>query len=238
MAQLSSSLVCTLSLIALAGCGATQSRPSSSSPLPSSSESSSEPADSLSVSGLRGTLSQHEISGALDPRLPKFLRCAQQRMGELEALSGTISFAFHIAVNGSVADVRPTASTLGDRETERCMVEVAKSTRFPAPHGGEADFNWPLELPPSGDVRAPVELASDFARAVLSREGAALHARCGGGQVVVTAYVDTEGSVLAAGVAAPDLATSSELDCVAEGVRALRFESPGSYLGKLSFTLP
>jgi hypothetical protein len=194
--------------------------------------------DSLAVTGLRGTLSQHEIQGALEPRLPKLLRCVQTRLPELEALSGTISFVFNVAVNGSVDHVRPSASTLGDRETERCMLALAAATRFPAPHGGEAEFTWPLEIPIDSEVRAPVELAPDFARPLLASEGEALHARCGGGQLVVTAYLDTEGQVLAAGTAAPDLATDGELDCVAEGVRAWRFPSPGSYLGKLSFTLP
>lgn len=200
--------------------------------------------ESLSVSGLRGTLSQHEIEGALKPRLPKFLRCAQQRLASLDVLAGSITFSFHVATNGDVPGVSPIASTLGDRATERCMLEVAHSTRFPPPHGGEADFTWPLELPGDPDVRAPVPLGSDAARSALlgkSRDvsaGDTLHASCGGGQVVVTAYVDTNGAPLAVGVAAPDLATPTELDCIADGVSAWTFASPGSYVGKVTFTLP
>jgi hypothetical protein len=219
-------------------------------PVPSTTQTERAPApraessDSFAVSGLRGTLSEHEIKGALEPRLPKFLRCAQQRLGELEVLAGSITFAFHLATNGAVAGVSPTASSLGDRDTERCMLEVAKQTRFPPPHGGEADFTWPLELPPDASVRAPVELDSAAAKSALSAKagettaGEALHASCGGGQVVVTAYVEPSGRVLAAGVAAPDLATASEFDCIASGVRGWTFDSPGSYVGKLSFTLP
>jgi hypothetical protein len=196
------------------------------------------------VSGLRGTLSQHEIQSALTPRLPEFLRCGQQRLQAVEAMAGTITFSFHVATNGAVAGVTPSASTLGDRETERCLLEVAKATRFPAPHGGEADFTWPLELPGDPEIRPPVELPSEAARSALSARASdttaalALHASCGGGLVVVTVYIEPSGSVLAAGVAAPDLATPIELDCVASGVRAWTFDSPGSYLGKLSFTLP
>lgn len=202
------------------------------------------PSESLSVSGLRGTLSQFEIEGALKPRLPKFLRCAQQRLAELEALAGSITLSFHVATNGAVAGVSPIASTLGDRDTERCMLEVAQATRFPPPHGGEADFTWPLELPGDPDVRAPVALMADAARAAIGARsgevtaGDALHASCGGGQMLVTAYVDTSGAVLAAGVATPDLATPTELDCIAAGVRSWVLASPGSYLGKVTFTLP
>lgn len=203
-----------------------------------------EPPDSLTISGLRGTLSAIEIQRALEPRLPKFLRCAERRLAALETLAGTITFSFHIATNGAVAGVSPSASTLGDRDTERCMLEVAQATRFPAPHGGEADFTWPLELPIDPEVRPPVELGPDAAHPALSAPsgnvtaGEALHGSCGGGQMVVTAYIEPGGAVLAAGVSAPDLVTSGELDCIASGVKGFRFADPGSYLGKLTFTLP
>jgi len=202
------------------------------------------PSESLSVSGLRGTLSQFEIENALKPRLPKFLRCAQQRLGEVEALAGSITLSFHVATNGAVPGVSPIASSLGDRETERCMLQVAQATRFPPPHGGEADFTWPLELPGDPDVREPVALTADAARSAIGARsgevtaGESLHASCGGGQMLITAYLDTSGAVLAAGVATPDLATPTELDCIAAGVRSWVFTSPGSYLGKVSFTLP
>ena len=68
--------------------------------------------------------------------------------------------------------------------------------------------------------------------------GESLHAKCGGGQMVVTAYVDTTGTPLAVGVSAPDLVTASELDCIASGVSTWTFDSPGSYVGKVTFTLP
>ncbi|HEX5660413.1 MAG TPA: AgmX/PglI C-terminal domain-containing protein [Polyangiales bacterium] len=205
---------------------------------PDAPESRAPREESLAVSGLLGTLSQLEIQNALEPRLPKFLRCATQRRAQLDVLAGTLTMRFNVAVDGSVDHVQPAESTLGDREAERCMLEVATATHFPAPHGGEAEFRWPLELPPDAEVRPPVELLPDPAREPLAEGRPELHAKCGGGPVVVTAYIDPTGQVQAAGVSASELATPSELDCVAEGIRALRFESPGSYVGKLSFSLP
>ena len=204
------------------------------------------PSTSFSVSGLHGTLSQQEVDSTLKPRLPKFLRCAQQRLAELDVLAGSLRLSFHIATNGAVAGVSPIASTLGDRATERCMLDVAATTRFPPPHGGEADFTWPLELPGDPEVREPVPLAADVARSARASAGPAgdvavgevLHARCGGGQMVVTAYLDPAGVPLAVGVAAPDLVTPTELDCIASGVQSWTFDSPGSYVGKVTFTLP
>ena len=201
--------------------------------------------DTTEVSGLHGTLSQEEIQRALTPRLPKFLRCATARRAELEVLAGNLTFGFHLAANGLVTAVQVNQSTLGDRASERCMVEVAQSTQFPPPHGGEADFTWPLELPPDTDVRAPVQLGADVAQPISSARpargiarGETLQGVCGGGQYVVTAYLGPDGRVLAAGVATPDISTPTELDCVAAGVMDWSFPSPGSYTGKLSFTVP
>jgi hypothetical protein len=224
-------------LLLLAAC-AKNTVPPRATVQPDAPESRAPREESLAVSGLLGTLSQQEIQGALEPKLPKFLRCATQRRAQLDVLAGALTMRFNVAVDGSVDHVQPAESTIGDRETERCMLEVAKATRFPAPHGGEAEFRWPLELPPDTDVRPPVELLPDPGHEPLVQGRPDLHAKCGGGPVLVTAYVDPSGQVLAAGVAASELATPSELDCVAEGVRAFQFASPGSYPGKLSFPLP
>jgi hypothetical protein len=159
-------------------------------------------------------------------------------LASVEALAGKINFAFQIATNGHVASVTASQSELGDRDAERCMLQIAEATVFPEPHGGEAEFSWPLEIPLDPEVRPPVELHSDLVREVLGEAIGELNARCGGGLVVVTAYVDPNGSVLSAGVAAPDIASPVQLDCISEAVRGQRFPSPGSYLGKTTFTVP
>lgn len=225
-------------LVLITACTKTVPPTSRAAVTPDAPESETPRDDSLAVSGLMGTLSQHEIQNALEPKLPRFLRCASQRRAVLDVLAGTLTMRFNVGVDGSVANVQPAESTLGDRETERCMLEIAKGVRFPPPHGGEAEFRWPLELPPDGDVRAPTELLPEPGREPLAKGPAELRASCGGGPVVVSLYLDASGSVLAAGVAAPELATAGELDCIAEGVRAWRFASPGSYVGKLSFPVP
>jgi hypothetical protein len=222
-------------------CGACGDKPAAP---PAASESSGEErheqasSDEMGVSGLRGTLSREEIQNALEPRMLKFARCVQQRSDAVEWLSGRLLLEFHVAIDGRVARAYPRESSMGDRITERCAVEVAEATRFPAPHGGEADFSWSFEVPLDGAIREPVALgASD-----LEPEPGALHSAiesaCGTGQLAVTAYVDTSGRVVAAGVAAGDEASASKLDCVTSAVEAFTFKSPGSYAAKLQLALP
>jgi len=201
----------------------------------SGSEEAPSSADSLSVTGLRGTLSQQEIQNALEPRMMKFSRCVQKRSGDVEWVSGAMAFEFKIALSGAVASVYPKQSSMGDRETERCMLEVAQGTRFPAPHGGEAEFSWSLEVPLDSDIRAPVPWTAAQAGAVVSERGPELSARCGAGPYDLTAYVDVEGKVVAVGGAVQSEASAQQLDCVTQAVQGWVFPSPGSYAAKLNF---
>jgi hypothetical protein len=193
--------------------------------------------DPLSITGLRGTLSQEEIRGALEPRMPKFSRCVQKRSGDVEWISGALAFEFRVATDGSVSSVFPSRSSMGDRATETCMVELARATRFPRPHGGEAEFSWSLEVPLDPEVREPVSWSSADTGDVLVQRQPELAAQCGPGPFDLTAYIDVEGKVVAVGGAVADEAHAAQLDCVTQAVSSWVFPSPGSYAAKLSFRI-
>jgi TonB family protein len=226
-------------LLSGAGCG---DKPAPRAPAPVESsgaeERREESPDSLAISGLRGTLSQEEIKKALDPRMGKFARCIQQRSGEVEWLAGGVTIEFQVKLDGSVAQAYPRDSSLGDRATERCVMEVAQATRFPAPRGGEADFAWSFEVPLDNSIREPVNLPEETIQSALSTQGGALATSCGAGSYGVTAYVDPEGKVVAAGASAADAQSAQQLDCVAATVQGFTFPSPGSYAAKIRFSVP
>jgi hypothetical protein len=221
--------------LASAACGA--KAPAAEAPEESRSSGSEveSSSDALSITGLRGTLSQHEIQGALEPRMMKFSRCVQKRSGDVEWVSGAMAFEFKVALDGSVASVYPKQSSMGDRETERCMLDVAKSTRFPAPHGGEAEFSWSLEVPLDSEIRTPVPWSAVEAGTVLSERAPELSSQCGAGPFDLTAYVDVDGKVVAVGGAVQSEASAAQLDCVTQLVQTWVFPSPGSYAAKLNF---
>jgi hypothetical protein len=193
--------------------------------------------DSLNVEGLRGTLSQQEIQNALEPRMPKFSRCVQKRSSSVEWVSGSMAFEFLVSTDGSVARVFPRESSMGDRDTERCMLDIAKGTRFPRPHGGEAEFGWSLEVPLDSDIREPVAWSAGEAGSVIGERTSELTSQCGSGPFALTAYVDVEGKVVAVGGSAPDEARAGQLDCVTQAVQEWVFPSPGSYAAKLQFSI-
>lgn len=221
------------------GCGGQQpeiQHPSSEEAAPLSD---SEPeSGSLSVSGLRGTLSSLEIQRALTPRLPKFSRCAAKRSSDLEWLHGGLEIGFHVAVDGSVERAYPTRSTFGDRATESCMLDVAKATHFARPHGGPAELTWSLEIPADPDVRVPEQWDAPELSALRTGAAEVIAERCASAPFSALLHVDTDGQVLAAGAAVPTGEGDSALDCVVDHLETLRFPSPGSYPALVRWELP
>lgn len=195
--------------------------------------------DTLEVSGLHGTLSEDEIRATLEPKLGKFARCVQIRSSELAWLSGGMRLEFSVSARGEVLSVFPRESTLGDRASERCALQVAEGARFPRPHGGDAQFTWWFDMPIDEEVQAPTDrTASDVGEALSALREVVAHACPGEGGYTVTAYVDAGGQVISAGAATNAFALSERLDCVSEAVRAFAFPSLGADIAKVTFELP
>jgi hypothetical protein len=219
----------------LAGCGASPAPQAVEPTAPAPREE--DPDKHVNVQGLRGTLSEHEIQRALEPRMMKFSRCVEKRSSTLEWVAGKLEFTFEVAVDGTVKNVYPSESTFGDRETERCMTEVARGTRFPPPHGGEADFSWSLDVPLDSSIREPLAWTSDNADQLIAKSGPQALSSCEGGAFAITAYVDPEGRVVAAGASTENESDATKLDCVAQQISSWAFPSPGSYAAKIVFEL-
>ena len=192
--------------------------------------------DGVGIEGLMGTISAMAVQRALEPRIGRFFSCFNQRSGDVEVLGGRIVMAFRIRTDGSVLWVYPRESNIGDRETERCMLEVAASTRFSRPQGGEAEFSYPLEVDPPDDVRpATFWDASRVSTHVDRVRGEIVD--CGPGPFRVTVYVAPGGRVIAAGASTTEQTQGDSLDCVADAVRGWAMPDPGSYPAKVSFDL-
>ncbi|HJL17757.1 MAG TPA: AgmX/PglI C-terminal domain-containing protein [Sandaracinaceae bacterium LLY-WYZ-13_1] len=191
--------------------------------------------DGAQITGLMGTIPRDEVEGTLNPKMNDFMQCLAGRMGDVEFLAGDIRLSFRIHTDGSVAWVYPEESDFGDREAERCILEVARRTRFPRPRGGEAEFSWGFGFDAPDDVRPPLSWAAD-ALGERSEDVSEVARSCDAhGDFVVTAYVEPGGAVLAAGGSTPDSESEATLDCILEAVRAWEMPDPGSYPAKITF---
>lgn len=223
--------------LVMSGCGGPSESASEASAAADTSgdEREREPNDGAEITGLMGTIRTDEVQNALNPRMPRFMRCFEQRMGEVEFLAGDIRMAFRIHTDGSVAWVYPAESSIGDRQAEQCVLEVARATRFPRPHGGEAEFAWGFGFDAPDDVRPPLNWAAEALGDRLEDVGAVARECSAGGEI--TAYIEPGGRVLAAGGSVTSIDAEAGLDCILEQVRSWEMPDPGSYPAKVTFAV-
>ena len=204
----------------------------------STSTGSEQPAarrdDGVQIQGLMGTMDADDVRNTLEPKLGRFMRCFSRRYDDIEILGGHIHMGFRVDVEGNVLWVYPTDSSIGDRQTEKCLLDTAAAIRFPRPRGGEAEFGYPLHLDPPEDVRPPVHWeASSVASTVEANRGTL--SSCGAGYTV-TVYIAPGGQVMAVG-ASSEQTNAEGIDCVTEAVSGWAMPDPGSYPAKVSFSL-
>jgi hypothetical protein len=152
-------------------------------------------------------------------------------------VGGRIQFSFRIKTDGTVKWVYPHASTIGDRQTETCLLGVAEGTRFERPQGGEAEFNWPLAFDPPDDVRPPFNWDAERAAEIILEHGGEVLDACGAGPFLVTAYVRPGGEVMAVGASTVEQTSAANLDCVTSAIGEWPMPDPGSYPAKITFEL-
>ncbi|MBZ0121504.1 MAG: hypothetical protein K8H88_31195, partial [Sandaracinaceae bacterium] len=80
--------------------------------------------DGSSITGLMGTISRDAVEQTLQPRLEHFMGCFERRMGEVEFLAGDLRMSFRVHADGTVAWVYPSATSVGDRVAEQCVLEM------------------------------------------------------------------------------------------------------------------
>jgi len=227
----------TLALMLVIGCGGDDEGEMAESTETTTGEEApvAERDDGVAITGLMGTIDADEVRMTIEPKLGRFMRCFSTRYQDIEILGGHIHMSFRVDIEGRVLWVFPNESSIGDRETERCLLETAKAIHFPRPHGGEAEFGYPLDLDPPEDVRPPVSWAESSVADTVERNRGSV-AECGSG-FTVTAYVGPGGEVMAAGASTSELTNAENLDCVTDAVSQWEMPDPGSYPAKVSFSI-
>jgi hypothetical protein len=173
---------------------------------------------------------------------PALMGCYNDGRKRVEYLGGDVKFFLRVSQDGSAKYVYLLDGTLGDRKTERCMLDAALSASWPQPDGGEAEVQKSLGFDPPSNVRAPSEWSSDRVTAVLDAHAADV-AKCKAaspGTYRVTAYVlpaGKGGQVAAVGMVPPNKDSEGTVDCLVDVVKKIKMPSPGSYAAKVTFTL-
>lgn len=193
----------------------------------------------LTMSSEIGGLNEEKVNSAFESSLSGLERCLQQGSSRVEFLGGSVSFFVKIDTAGKVDGAYLEKSTLGDRDTEKCMLDALRSRKWPKPVGGEHGLaRKSFDFDPPNDVRAPANYDEEHLNKGLDKISGKLASCKGGkGSYEATMYVATDGSVLSASVTPPDEDGENSVDCLVSTLKSASFPSPGSWPAKVTFTL-
>lgn len=206
-------------------------------PPPAPTTTAPEPAPSSSgVESEIGGMNEEAMERAFNALGPAIQGCVEAGSGRVKALGGHLTFELRIQKDGAVRWVYLKESTLGDQDTEKCLLDSVRAKVWPLPVGGEGLAQRSLDLDPPA---APLVVDEDRAKRSIAavRKEAAKCRKGARGTFAATVYIRTNGAVLSAGVAPPNAKGQEAADCMAGVIRKVKFVGPGSKTGKLSFTL-
>lgn len=224
--------------IAFGACGGNEPPPRA--PARNTVDAEPAPTSNLDVSAEIGALDESKVDKAFGASVKGLTRCLAAGAKRVEFVGGQVAFFVKIDQRGRIAHAHLERSTLGDRPTEKCMLDALRQLDWPAPVGGLVGIaRKGFDFDPPNDVRPPTEWDEERAQSALGARRSALE-KCkpsGSGAFAATIYVNTDGTVLAAGVAPPDEAGETGVDCMVSVIKATKFPSPGSWPAKVSLEL-
>lgn len=242
-----SQVLVPLAALGIVGCGASAPPPPvQPKPRPAQvAAAAAEPAPSapvrpksrVSISGLEGTLSAYDVRDTMERRMEALAGCQHERVRRVRPLAGEVQLALHVLRDGTVSQVDVVRSDIGDIDTEQCIAQVAKDTKFPRPNGGEADVNWSMALDPFRTSPAEVWEAAALAEQMelfLPDTSANCEMTPRSPELIITAYVARSGKVLAAGASSRARGAAALMECVARDVQTWRVPS-AKQVAKVSF---
>ena len=193
----------------------------------------------VAVSSEIGGLDEEKVNAAFESSLAGLQRCLARGASRVEFLGGSVSFFVKIDTSGTVDRAYLEKSTLGDRDTEKCMLDALRSKKWPKPVGGEHGLaRKSFDFDPPNDVRPPAEYDKEHLHEALGKLSGKLDScKASKGSYEATIYVATDGSVLSAGVTPPDETGEESVDCLVSTLKSAPFPSPGSWPAKITFTL-
>jgi hypothetical protein len=223
--------------LVLGACGGGDATPKTADDAPALS---SEDRPGISASAEIGGMNEDEVDAAFKSSVKSLQGCLDQGATRVEFLGGSVNFFLKIDSRGKVARAYLEHSTIGDRATERCMLDALRAKTWPKPVGGEHGLaRKSFDFDPPNDVRPPTDWAESDAAPGLKKIAGELGA-CKNGQAgsfEATLYVGTDGKVLAASVTPPNEDGDAAVDCLVDVLEGASFPSPGSWPAKVTLNL-
>jgi hypothetical protein len=221
----------------ITGCGGGEPPPRAPEAAPVKEAKPTRPA--LQMKSELGSVDPAAVKRTFHGLEDKFTGCQKQGLDRVEVLAGAMKFFVRIGEDGKARWAYLEESEVGDRDTEKCLIDAVLGASWPKPDGGEAEARYGMELPLQS-TRPPTDWPSDKVTLAIGKHEGAI-GKCKGGASEAfraTMYVGPGGKVLAAGVVAATKDSDDKVDCLAGVLQKMKgLPSPGSWPAKVSFGL-
>jgi hypothetical protein len=208
-------------------------------PEPTHERESREVKPALKTRSELGSVDPGAVQAVFHKLAERFADCQKRGLDRVEVLSGDVKFFLRIGEDGSAKwSYLEDGSDVGDRATEKCLLDAVMSARWPKPDGGDAEARYSIELPAQG--RPANDWSSDKVAGALGKHGSAID-QCKAGASAAfhgTMYVGPGGRVLSAGVVSSSKDGDDRAECLVKVLESMKgLPSPGSWPAKVSFGL-
>jgi hypothetical protein len=228
-----------LTLAALGSWACGGGEPPATAPEATHEAASHEVKPSLKTRSELGSVDPDAVQNVFHKLADKFAGCQKRGVDRVEVLAGNVKFFLRIGEDGAAKwTYLENGSDVGDRDTEKCLLDAVMGAHWPKPDGGDAEARYSIELPAEG--RPATDWSSDKVAGVLGKHGDAID-QCKAGSSTsfhATMYVGPGGRVLSAGVVTASKDGDDKAQCLIKVLMTMKgLPSPGSWPAKVSFGL-
>jgi hypothetical protein len=224
-------------VIIIAGCGSKAPPPVKEAPkeAPTTAE---ETASSPSTRSEIGGLNEEAVAKSFERMNDAVQTCFAQGTTKISALGGHVKMKIRIDQKGALKWAYMSESTLGDRDTEKCLLDAARAKSWPLPIGGDGLAERAYDVDPPSPVKDLDPKKFKIALALVGKETAKCRKKGTWGTVFrTTAYLRYDGMPVAVGMAPPNDKGEEVIDCMVKIIKKIKFGGIGRRMGKLAFEL-
>jgi hypothetical protein len=223
--------------ITIAGCGSSPPPPTKASPKEVSTaneESAATPATRSEIGGLN----EEAVARSFERMNGEVENCFAKGSGKVKALGGHLTMKLRIDSQGALKWAYMSESTLGDRDTEKCLLDAARAKSWPLPVGGDGLADRAYDVDPPAPVKDIDPKKYRIALGLVGKETAKCRKRgTWGTKFRVTAYLRYDGLPVSVGMSPPNEKGEDVVDCMIKIIKKIKFGGIGRRLGKISFDL-
>jgi hypothetical protein len=194
----------------------------------------------MGTSSELGGLDERAAEQSFRDSLEGLESCIQDGVQRLEFIGGSIEFAVKVDATSQAADVWAADSTLGERETEKCMFNALRSVSWPAPQGGPFGIaRNSFDFRPRRGVKVPAVWDAGKVSRVLARLDGRI-SQCRGQRserLLITLYIGEGGKALGGGAASEGPVDEQAVDCIVDTLMAADYPAPEQAPTKVRFQL-